>query len=177
MGFPIYNSDNKANWLINNNSLLKTKIINNFGKESFINDKLNKKFISEIVFNNYSKLKLLNSLVHPIVSKDFKYWLLNYVNKSFVIKEAAILIESGSYKEMDKVILITCPENLRINRVMKRDSINLEFIKKIIRIQMKENEKMKFADYIIKNDSTLKDLKKKVYLIINKIHKEYSLLK
>ena len=120
-GFSVYNSDNRAKWLMNNNDNLKSNIISIFGNKAYLKGSLNRKYLSAKVFNDSLKLKALNNLVHPLVAIDFKNWLLHQKSKDFVFKEAAILLESGAYKEMDKIIVVSCPENIRLERVLKRD--------------------------------------------------------
>ena len=134
-GFSVYNSDNRAKWLMNNNDNLKSNIISIFGDKAYLKESLNRKYLSAKVFNDSLKLKALNNLVHPLVAIDFKNWLLHQKSKDFVFKEAAILIESGAYKEMDKIIVVSCPENIRLERVLKRDGNSSELVKKECKIK------------------------------------------
>lgn len=168
-GFSVYNSDDRAKWLMNNNDNLKLNIISIFGNKAYINGSLNRKYLSAKVFNDSLKLKELNNLVHPLVAIDFKNWLLHQKSKDFVFKEAAILIESGAYKEMDKIIVVSCPENIRLERVLKRDGNSPELVKKRMQNQISETEKINHADFVVKNNGSESDLVLEVELVISEL--------
>ena len=170
LGLPVYNSDQRAKWLMNNDPSLKEQIIHLLGKKAYTNEILNKSFISDIVFHNSNVLKQLNKLVHPKVTQDFKIWLLSHSNSEIIFKEAAILIESKAYLEMDKIILITCPKKIRIKRILKRDLMDQNSILKRIDNQMIDTEKLKFADYIIKNNGNRTSLKNEVRNILDQLY-------
>lgn len=169
LGYPVYNSDQRAKWLMNNDESLKVAIAELFGQNSFINKTLNSSFISKAVFNNSVLLQQLNQLVHPEVAKDFKIWIQKNKNCKILFKEAAILIESKAYLEMDKIILVTCPKEIRIKRILKRDSIDYKSVLKRIENQMSDNEKLKYAHYIIENNGNRNSLKNKVQNIIHNL--------
>lgn len=169
LGLPVYNSDQRAKWLMNNDPSLKEQIIHLLGEKAYTNEILNKSFISDIVFHNSNILKQLNNLVHPKVAQDFKIWLLSQSNSKIIFKEAAILIESKAYLEMDKIILITCHKNIRIKRILKRDLMDQNSILKRIDNQMSDTEKLKYADYIIKNNGNRTSLKNEVQNIIDQL--------
>ena len=168
-GFSVYNSDNRAKWLMNNDDNLKSNIISVFGDKAYLKGSLNRKYLSAKVFNDSLKLKALNNLVHPLVAIDFKNWLLHQKSKDFVFKEAAILIESGAYKEMDKIIVVSCPENIRLERVLKRDGNSPEFVKKRMQNQISETEKINHADFVVKNNGSESDLVLEVELVISEL--------
>ena len=168
-GFSVYNSDNRAKWLMNNSDNLKSNIISIFGDKAYIKGSLNRKYLSAKVFNDSLKLKALNNLVHPLVAIDFKNWLLHQKSKDFVFKEAAILIESGAYKEMDKIIVVSCPENIRLERVLKRDGNSPELVKKRMQNQISETEKINHADFVIKNNGSESDLVLEVEFVISEL--------
>ena len=168
-GFTVYNSDNRAKWLMNNNDNLKSNIISIFGNKAYLKGSLNRKYLSAKVFNDSLKLKALNNLVHPLVAIDFKNWLLHQKSKDFVFKEAAILIESGAYKEMDKIIVLSCPENIRLERVLKRDGNSPELVKKRMQNQISETEKINHADFVVKNNGSKSDLVLEVELVISEL--------
>ena len=168
-GFSVYNSDNRAKWLMNNNDNLKSNIISIFGNKAYIKGSLNRKYLSAKVFNDSLKLKALNNLVHPLVAIDFKNWLLHQKSKDFVFKEAAILIESGAYKEMDKIIVVSCPENIRLERVLKRDGNSPELVKKRMQNQISETEKINHADFVVKNNGSESDLVLEVEFVISEL--------
>ena len=168
-GFSVYNSDNRAKWLMNNDDNLKSNIISIFGDKAYLKGSLNRKYLSAKVFNDSLKLKALNNLVHPLVAIDFKNWLLHQKSKDFVFKEAAILIESGAYKEMDKIIVVSCPENIRLERVLKRDGNSPELVKKRMQNQISETEKINHADFVVKNNGSESDLVLEVEFVISEL--------
>ena len=169
LGCIVYNSDDRAKWLMSNNYELKKEILQLFGSQSFVNNKLNRKFLSEIVFKDNTLLKKLNNLVHPLVAKDYQNFISNHSDSNLIVKEAAILIESGAYKEMDLILLIVSDQDIRINRVLKRDKSNSKGVYQRISKQMKDTDKQQYADYIITNNGSKLDLKEKVYDFYNKI--------
>ena len=170
-GIPVYSSDSKGKTLMNTNLELKNNIVSIFGERVYDNGILNTNLLSNIVFNDSTKIEQLNNLVHPKVAQDFNQWVGKNNNKPILVKEAAILIESGAYLNMDKIILVVSEKSTRINRVSKRDNFDLESIEKRINLQLKDNEKIKYADYIIENNSSLEHLKLEVLKVVNKIRK------
>ncbi|MCH1558347.1 MAG: dephospho-CoA kinase [Flavobacteriaceae bacterium] len=156
----VYNSDLRAKFLMNNSTVLKKKLINNFGKEFYINDELNKSYISQIIFNDPISIKLINSMVHPEVFNDFNEWR-HSLSEKFILYESALIFETGSYKLNDFNILVTCDHDLRVKRIIKRDGINEEKINSIINNQWDDDKKIPLADYIFFN-STSKENKLKV---------------
>ena len=172
LGFPVYNSDKRARWLMNNDSILKNNIASIFGENSYINGVLNTNFISNIVFSNPDKIVQLNSLVHPSVSKDFDKWLKLNISHNIIFKEAAILIESGAYLKMNKIILVESRNDLKIERILKRDSTDFDSVKKRMDSQSSDIKNKKYVDYIIENNETLESLNTKVNLVIQQIKKD-----
>jgi len=172
LGFPVYNSDKRAKWLMNNDSILKNNISSIFGENSYINGVLNTNFISNIVFSDPDKIVQLNSLVHPSVSKDFDKWLKLNISHNIIFKEAAILIESGAYLKMNKIILVESRNDLKIERILKRDSTDFDSVKKRMDSQSSDIKNKKYVDYIIKNNETLESLNTKVNLVIQQIKKD-----
>ena len=170
-GIPVYNSDSQGKKLMNTNLELINDIVNIFGESVYNNGILNTNLLSSIVFSDAEKIKQLNNLVHPKVAEDFKQWVEKNNNQQILVKEAAILIESGAYLDMDKIILVISKKSNRINRVSKRDNSDLESIEKRINFQLTDDEKIKYADYIIENNSSLDDLKNEVLRVINEINK------
>ena len=166
-GIPVYNSDSKGKTLMSTNLELKNNIVSIFGERVYDNGILNTNLLSSIVFNDSSKIEQLNNLVHPKVAQDFNQWVGKNNNQPILVKEAAILIESGAYLNMDKIILVVSKKLTRINRVSKRDSTDLESIEKRINHQLTDNEKIKYADYIIENNSSLENLKLEVLKVVN----------
>ena len=156
LGVPIYDADSHAKNLMTTDGILVDQIKKEFGTLSY-DEKggLNRKYLSEAVFNDEEKLRKLNSLVHPRVAVDYDRWLGGNIGKAYVIKEAALLFESGSSESLDKIILVTAPEEMRVKRVLKRDPQRTNAdVHKIIGNQMTEEEKLKRADIVIRNNET-----------------------
>ncbi len=152
-GIPVYNSDEEAKRLMNEDDDLKGKIIDLFGRESYIKGALNKAYLSEVVFKNQDNLVRMNNIVHPAVFKDYSKWLIKYDDDPITIKEAALLFESGSYKDLDYTILVSAPRSIRIGRVLLRDTNRSKIdIEDIIEKQMSESAKKKLSNFIIIND-------------------------
>ena len=168
-GIPVYNSDTQGKTLMNTNLELKNDIVSIFGESVYENGILNTNLLSSIVFRDSKKIEQLNNLVHPKVADNFKQWIGKNNNQPILVKEAAILIESRAYLNMDKIILVVSQKSTRINRVSKRDNSDLRSIENRINLQMQDDEKLKYADYVIENNSNLKYLKKEVLKVINKI--------
>jgi len=150
-GVPVYNSDERAKYLMENDISLKAAIIENFGEESYKGKGLNRLYLSSEVFSDKTKLEKLNNLVHPVVANDFETWCLNQ-SAPFVLKEAAILIESGAYKGLDKIIVVTALENTRMDRVMARDNVKADEVRHRMNNQMSDSERVEHADFIIDNN-------------------------
>jgi dephospho-CoA kinase len=156
LGTPVYDADSRAKYVMTTDGILLSRIRKEFGELSFNADgSLNRAYLSEKVFNDAEKLSVLNSLVHPRVAEDYMQWIEKHKRYPYVLKEAALLFESGSYKQLDKVILVYAPETLRIQRVMRRDPQRSESqVREIMTKQMHEEEKLKRADAVIWNDET-----------------------
>lgn len=150
-GIPVYIADEEAKKIMEREDV-KQKIQNLFS-ESVLNpdNSLNRKKIAEFVFNNPNKLKELNDIVHPAVQLHFKNWLNEHKDSPFIIKEVAILFETGGNKQCDKVILITAPEELRIERAMKRDNVTKKDILVRIKNQISDSKKKELSDFVVEN--------------------------
>ncbi len=166
LGIPNYPADVRAKWLQENDPELTKQIKENFGPESYTTDgKLNRGYLSELVFTDDEKLKKLNSLVHPAVGKDFKKWCEQYTNKPYVLKEAALLFETGSYKQLDATINVHASEELRLERTLKRDPQRQESnIRSIMKKQMSDEQRQDLANYTIYNDDSQSLIKQVVEL-------------
>ena len=163
LGVPVYISDIEAKKLMHTNINVKNAIIKLFGEEAYINGKLYKQFIAEKVFSNKTLLEKLNAIVHPAVAENFEAW--KKLQKSdFVIKEAAILFETGGNNKCDKVILVTAPKSIRIKRVVERDQVSAVSVEKRMNNQWSDNQKKKMSDYVI-NNINFEDTKRKVLKI------------
>lgn len=153
LGVLVYDSDKATKDLYLTNQELKGELISNFGEETyFSNGQLNKKYLGNIVFGDKKKLELINRIVHPYVRMDFENWVKKSDEQKYVVKEAAILIESGAYKQLDKIIVVSAPIDVRINRVRKRDNVSAEEVRKRMNKQLQPEKLLEFADFIIEND-------------------------
>ncbi len=150
IGVPIYESDQRAKWLIEHHETIISEIKNLLGGQAYNPEgKYDKVFVSKEVFQNEELLKSLNQIVHPRVRQDFEEWL-KVQNVPFVIKEAAIMNRNAS---LDKIIVVSSPKELRIQRLLKRDiHRNLAEIEKILENQKSPEEFLEIADFVINND-------------------------
>ena len=163
-GIPVYNSDNKAREIMNKNIDLKNKIILSFGKQSYQNEKLNKSYISKIIFDNKLELNKINSLVHPFVYDDFYKWIKKTPSK-YIIYESALIFETGSYKKNDFNILVISDLDKKIERVCKRDNLSKIEVLKRINNQWDDDKKMSLCDYKIFNNSSNESKKQTLKII------------
>ena len=171
LGVPIYIADDEAKALMIRSKVIKRKLIQLFGEKAYVGDKLNKPFIANKIFNDEALLGKMNSIIHPKVASHFKRWL-NKQDTPYVIKEAAILFENGSYKSFDFIITVVAPEIVRINRVIERDKSSVDKVKDVIKNQWSDAKKVKLSDFIIENVN-LKDTKTQVLKIHQKILNKY----
>ncbi len=153
LGIPVYDADTRAKWLSNHHPGIKKGIIGLFGPEAYLDDKLNTRYVASQVFQDKTNTEKLNAIVHPAVGEDFENWVNEHQDYPYLIKEAALMYESESYRQLDKVIVVSAPEALRIKRVLARDPQRSEGeVRSIMDKQMSEEEKLKRADFIIQND-------------------------
>ncbi|GAA3589095.1 dephospho-CoA kinase [Flavivirga amylovorans] len=169
LGVPVYIADAEAKNLMNKSKIIKRKLIQLFGDNAYINNKLNKQFIADIIFNNKDYLQKMNTIIHPRVAKHFEKWMLKQ-DASYVIKEVAILFENGGHKACDYIITVTAPKDLRIKRLLIRDNTTKDKIEAIMNNQWTDEEKIKYSQYIIEN-SDLEIAKNQVVDIHNDILK------
>lgn len=162
LGAPVYIADDEAKRLMHQ-SPVKEEITALFGADAYdTNGWLNRKYIAAIVFKNKEKLNRLNAVVHPAVEKDFEDWVARQ-QAPYVIYEAAILYETGRYKQFDYTVLITAPVAVRIERLMKRDGASAREIKDRMKNQWPDEDKQKLADWVIHNEDlsvTIKEVMK-----------------
>ncbi len=151
LGIPVFDADSNAKQIMNTNKIIKKELIAAFGKSIFNDDELDRKKLAAIVFNDKQKLKLLNSIVHPETIKASEDWVKQQHSK-YVIKEAALLFESGSNKELDLVIGVIAPKEIRIERVIARDNTSKKEAELRITKQNDEEITKKLCDYSIIND-------------------------
>ncbi|MBK9257342.1 MAG: dephospho-CoA kinase [Saprospiraceae bacterium] len=156
IGIPVFYADTEAKKILSSDPAVKKKVKLLLGPKSYhTNGKPDRKFIAGIVFSDAEKLKKLNEIIHPAVGLQSSRWFEQLKDKvNYAIKEAALLVESGSYRELDILIVVSSPVETRIGRVMERDNITKEEVEKRIASQMPESQKNEYADFIILNDES-----------------------
>ncbi len=178
LGIPIYEADSRSKWLLVNDNRLKTAIQTSFGQEVYlVNGQINREFLAQQIFTNPLAGKHLESLIHPAVRKDFEEWLTIQSTQSnilpYVLKEAALLVEAGSYRELDQLIVVTADKEVRIKRVLERDTHRTQAeLEAIMLKQLPEEEKIQRANFVIYNNGT-----EALIPQVLKIHQELCLLK
>ncbi|QBZ98415.1 dephospho-CoA kinase [Flavobacterium sangjuense] len=169
LGIPVYIADDEARELMSSDKIIKA-ISTAFGNEVVNNGTLNRDKLAQIVFNNPEKLQRLNSIIHPEVKKHFDVWVEKHKNFPFVVKEAAILFESGSYKYCDAVITITAPLETRLQRVINRDKTDRNSVLKRIQNQWTDEQRIAKSNFVINNlsiDATKKQVNEILELLKN----------
>ncbi|MCF8273158.1 MAG: dephospho-CoA kinase [Flavobacteriaceae bacterium] len=150
LGVPVYIADEEAKKLMTSSKVIKRKLITLFGDDAYINGTLNKPFIAKTIFNDKTVLEKMNHIIHPRVGSHFKKWMLKQ-NAPYVIKEAAILFENGSYMQYDFIITVTASKELKIKRLLKRDNTTKQNIETIMKNQWSDEEKIKRSNFVIIN--------------------------
>lgn len=167
LGIPVYIADVEAKKLMLRSKIIKRKLIQLFGEDAYINSELNKPLIGSIIFNDKTYLQKMNTIIHPRVAKHFQKWVLKQ-NTAYVIKEVAILFENGGEKQCDFIITVTAPKNIRIERVLSRDTTTKEKVEAIMKNQWNDEGKVKRSHFVI-NNIALNDTKAQVLGIHHKI--------
>jgi len=153
LNIPVFNADFEAKKLLNNDPIVRSRLRENFGNEIFSPDsKIDKQKLSSIIFNNNEKLTIVNSILHPLVMRDYEYWVEEHSNCHYNIMEAAIIIEGGFYAFMDYVVLVISPMEIKINRIVNRDKCDKEVALKKMENQLDDESKIKRAHFLIYND-------------------------
>jgi len=152
-GYAVYDTDREAKRLQNEHPEIRQQLAAEFGSEIYDEiGQLDRKRLASLVFENPQLLSKLNKIIHPIVEQDFLEWQKKYVQEKFLFVESAIMLESGFDKLTDKIIVVTAPEEVRIERVVKRDGVTPEQVRARIANQMPEEEKVKRADFVLNSD-------------------------
>lgn len=152
LGIYVFDSDSESKIIMNQNDYIINRIKKRFGDDLYENSILNRKKLAEIIFYRPEAIEFINALVHPVVIVEFENRISRTESPYYII-ESAILFESDAYKQVDKVICVTAPEKVRIERVMKRDNVTFENVKARLNNQMLEQEKIKRSDFIIRNNN------------------------
>jgi dephospho-CoA kinase len=151
---PVFNSDAEGHALTNSNPEIQAKLHSWLGDGFFTDGMLNRSQLAGLVFNDSRALEKLNGIIHPYVASAFKSWIAKHVDEPYVINEAAILFESGFYKQLDVNILITCPEEIRLDRIVARDRCSREDAILRLRNQWTDDRKIPLSNYVIQNDES-----------------------
>ena len=170
LGVPCYIADQAAKKLMINNAMVKEQILDLFGEKAYDQNGLNRAYIGELVFKDPEKLKALNAIVHPAVAQDFSEWV-SQQDYPYVIKEVAILFETGGYKAVDQSLLITAPKEVRLQRAMQRDQSTKEEVLARMNNQWEDEQRLPLASQVIENltwNETEKEIKR--------LHKYFLLL-
>lgn len=152
IGYPVYDSDTRAKELMETNTEIREKLIKAFGEQSFHNDRINREYLAQRIFQDPADREKINGIVHPVVRADFSNWATAQTSQ-FVFQESALLIETGGFRLLDATILVVAPLEERIRRVTQRDNALESAIRARIESQMSDSEKLPFADYVIDNSS------------------------
>lgn len=164
LGVPVYIADDGAKRVMQSKNIL-SEVKAAFGGNIFDNDILNRAKLAQIVFNDKEQLAKLNAIVHPAVKLDFDDWVKEHKNNDYVMYEAAILFESGRYKDCDVIITVTAPEEVRIDRVIKRDKTTREEVLSRMKMQWNDEKRISKSNFVI-NNNNLKNAKEEVVKIL-----------
>lgn len=151
LGIPTYYADEAAKRLMNEDAFIKEQVMALFGKQTYLNGQLDRKYLASLVFNDEENLARLNAIVHPATLEDAEEWMQRQ-KTPYAIKEAALIFESGAHKQLDHVIGVSAPLPLRILRAMKRDKLSREEVKARMEKQLDEAIKMRLCDFVVIND-------------------------
>ena len=154
LGVPVFHADAEAKNLQNNDLQIRELLVNLFGKHIYsLDGMLDRKKLARLIFNDSAALANVNAIIHPAVRQSFQKWTDNHLDSSYILYEAAILLESGYATAFDRNILVLADEKLRIERVIRRDHISKVLVKQRINNQMPDSQKIKIVDYIIENNN------------------------
>jgi dephospho-CoA kinase len=168
LGVAVYYADDRAKFLMQHEHFLIDQLKQNFGEDIYDHGQLNRAMLAQKVFGNKEQLALLNSLVHPVVFRDTERWYQEQLTAKppYVLKEAALLVETGAYKLLDQLIVVSAPLDVRLQLVVARDKVAAAEVTQRMNNQLAEEEKLKLADFVIENNSDLEALK----IQVEKIH-------
>jgi len=152
LGVPVYEADARGKWLLNHDPEVRAQVQELLGAQVYNTEGADRKKIAAVVFNQPEKLEGLNQIVHPAVGRDFASWVEAHQKHPYLLKEAAILFESGANKGLDKIILVTAPEEIRLQRVQQRDAASAEEVRARMERQWTDERKIPLSDYRLIND-------------------------
>lgn len=155
LGVPVYDADTRAKWVMNHDPVLRQELLAAFGPDTYTEAGLNRTYLAQLAFNQPEQLTRLNGLVHPRVGQDFAVWAAaqQQAGHAYGLKEAALLYESGSWQQLDRIITVYAPQAIRERRVLRRDPHrSAQDVLNIMGKQLSEEEKLQRADYVVRND-------------------------
>ncbi|MCB0804419.1 MAG: dephospho-CoA kinase [Bacteroidales bacterium] len=153
LGVPVYQADKEAKKMLKKEDVI-LQLAREFGQEIISANQIDRKKLASIVFTDKEKLHLLNSIIHPLVKADLHDWMVSMSDEPYIVQEAAILFESGFYKDFEKNIMVYCPDEMAIKRVIKRDGTSEEQVRQRMRNQWESHRKIDLSDYVIMNDES-----------------------
>jgi dephospho-CoA kinase len=158
LGVPVYDSDTRAKHVMAHDLVLRAQLQEAFGAEAYdASGQLNRPYLARVAFNDAAQLARLNALVHPRVGEDFATWVAVQVaaGQPYILKEAALLYESGAYKGLDAIITVFAPAEVRAIRVLQRDAHrSAADVQAIMDKQLSEDEKLARAEHVVYNDDS-----------------------
>lgn|SRR5690554_1621157 len=158
LGVPIFTADDEGKRLLNEDPTTRKQVIEMFGRDMYTSEGLiDRKRMGQLVFNSPVDLEKLNGIIHPKVKQAFESWAELHYQKPYVIKEAAILFETGYYQDLDKVVNVFAPREQRMQRIVKRDESSVEDVKRRMRFQFSDDERNELADFIILNEDGMQE--------------------
>jgi len=153
LGVPVYYADDRGRWLSDNDPETVCKIRSLFGEKAYFADnRMDRKYIADIVFRDGVLLNRLNTVIHPAVRDDYRKWLERHTDVPYTVMETAILFESAFDREVEKTVVVTAPEEIRIARTVRRDATNQEAVRARIAAQMSDSERIARADFVLHAD-------------------------
>ena len=168
LNIPVYYTDVEAKKIMHSSKIIKRKLIHRFGEEVYLDHKLNKPFLANLIFTNKENLEFVNSIVHPKVNQHFMRWVKKQESiAKYVVQENAILFENGSNIYCDKIITVTASKKIKLQRVIKRDNVTQQQVLERMNNQWSDQEKIKKSDFVI-NNLDLESTKEQVI----KLHKK-----
>lgn len=154
-GIPVYNADTESKRLTASDGGIRKRLVALLGEEVYANGELNKPLLASYLFAGEENAARINSIIHPVVKEDFRRWLMSHADKEITAFESAILYEAGFANEVDAVMVVYAPYELRLERAMKRDKATREQIEARMSAQMDDEEKCRRADFVVYNDGSL----------------------
>lgn len=167
LDIPVFIADDEAKYLMRNSKVIRRKLTTLFGDKAYKDEELNKPYLAKCIFNNKDLLQEMNAIIHPKVAKRFKRWVAKQ-KALYVLSEAAIIFENGSYKNYDYIITVTASKEEKLQRVLKRDNTSKENVLKIMNNQWDDDDKIKLSHFVIYN-KTLEKTKEQVLNIHNQL--------